>query len=346
MVEEWMNDARKIPDEPMGYLRKVAVRAIEEKGYSPELIVDVLGISRSSVYEWLKRYREGGWEALESRPAPGAPPLITPEIEDWLRQTVLEKTPQDFGYETALWTRDILAALLHKYFGLTVGGSTVGMHLRRLGLSYRKPRWRPREQSPAAVERFVNDTFPRIRRLADKLHADIAFEDEAGIGLQTQAGKTWGERGTPAEVPASGKRGGVNLLSAVTAQGTMHFSLEEGKINTARYIAFLKQLTKGRTTPLIVIVDRAPFHQSEALRDFVRAHRTKLRVFFLPTYSPELNPDEQVWNTLKNKMVGRQGVTDKNHLTRAVRSAMRKLQQNAELIKSFFMLPETQYAQD
>ncbi|MEJ2389015.1 MAG: transposase [Chromatiaceae bacterium] len=121
---------------------------------------------------------------------------------------------------------------------------------------------------------------------------------------------------------------------------------EEGKINTARYIAFLKQLTKGRTTPLIVIVDRAPFHQSEALRDFVRAHRTKLRVFFLPTYSPELNPDEQVWNTLKNKMVGRQGVTDKNHLTRAVRSAMRKLQQNAELIKSFFMLPETQYVQD
>ncbi|MEJ2389016.1 MAG: hypothetical protein P8Y27_17420 [Chromatiaceae bacterium] len=86
-------------------------------------------------------------------------------------------------------------------------------------MSYRKPRWRPREQSPAAVERFVNETFPRIRRLADKLHADIAFEDEAGIGLQTQAGKTWGERGTPAEVPASGKRGGVNLLSAVTAGG-------------------------------------------------------------------------------------------------------------------------------
>jgi transposase len=129
-----MNDARKIPNEPMGYLRKLVVRAIEEKAYSPELLADICGISRSSIYEWLKRYREGGWEALESRPAPGAPPLITPEIEEWLRQTVLEKTPQDFGYETALWTRDILAALLHKYFGLTVGGSTVGMHRRRLGV--------------------------------------------------------------------------------------------------------------------------------------------------------------------------------------------------------------------
>jgi transposase len=99
-------------------------------------------------------------------------------------------------------------------------------------------------------------------------------------------------------VPASGRRGGVNLLSAVTAQGTMYFSLEEGKINTARYIAFLKQLIKGRTTPLILIVDRAAFHQSNELRDFVRAHRAKLRVFFFPTYSPELNPDEQVWNTI------------------------------------------------
>jgi transposase len=235
MTEEWMNDARKIPNEPMGYLRKLVVRAIAEKAYSPELLADIFGISRSSIYEWLKRYREGGWEALESRPAPGAPSLITPEIEEWLRQTVLEKTPP------GLWLRDGPVDTRHP-------GCAVAQVLwpHRRGLSYRKPRWRPREQSPAAVERFVNETFPRIRRLADKLHADIAFEDEAGIGLQTQAGKTWGERGTPPEVPASGRRGGVNLLSAVTAQGTMHFSLEEGKINTARYIAFLKQLTKGR----------------------------------------------------------------------------------------------------
>jgi transposase len=74
----------------------------------------------------LKRSRAGGWEALESRPAPGAPPLITPEIAEWLRQTVLEKTPQDFDYATALWTRDILAALLHKHFGLTVGAPRSG----------------------------------------------------------------------------------------------------------------------------------------------------------------------------------------------------------------------------
>jgi transposase len=125
----------------MGYLRKVPVRAIEEKAYSPELIVDILKISRPSVYDWLKRYREGGWEALESRPTPGAPPLITSAIEEGLRQTVLEKMPEDFGHATALWTRDILAELLHKHFGLAARSSTVGLRLRRLRLRYRQPRW-------------------------------------------------------------------------------------------------------------------------------------------------------------------------------------------------------------
>ncbi|WP_200249881.1 IS630 family transposase [Thiococcus pfennigii] len=345
MANEWMNDARKIPDETMSYLRKLAVRAIEEKSYSPEVIADVLGISRSSVYDWLKRYRESGWEALDSRPSPGAPALITAPIEAWLRWTVLECTPQDFGYDTALWTRDILAELLNKHFGLSVGGSTVGLHLRRLGLSYRKPWFRAREQQPHAVARFLNDTFPRIQRLAGKLNAEIAFEDEAGIGLQTQAGKTWGAVGTPPQVPVSSQRGGFNLLSAVTASGTLRFSIAEGKIDSPRYIAFLQQLIHNRTTPLIVIVDRAPFHRSKAVREFVRAHRQQIRVFFLPSYSPELNPDEQVWNTIKDKQVGRQAVKTKTGLKRAALSALRSLQQKGALIRSFFMLPDTQYAQ-
>ncbi|MCF7978449.1 MAG: IS630 family transposase [Chromatiaceae bacterium] len=278
MANAWMNDARKIPDETMSYLRKLAVRAIEQKDYSTDLVADVLGISRSSVFEWVKRYHEGGWDALETGASPGAPPIITPPTEAWLRRTVLDKTPQDFGYETALWTRGILAELLKTHFDIQVAGTTVSQHLKRLGLSYQKPWFRAAEQKPEAVERFLTDTYPRIQRLAEKLHADIAFEDEAGIGLRTHAGKTWGDVGASPQVRGSEQRCGLNLLLSVTASGALEFAIEDAKFDSERYIAFLDKLIANRDRPLIIIVDGAPFHNSKKTRQFVRALRHQIRV--------------------------------------------------------------------
>ncbi len=344
MSNEWLRDARKIPDEVMSYLRKIAVRAIEDKDYSPELIADTFGISRTAIYDWLRRYHRDGYSGLDTRQSPGSPSIITEEMDRWLKDTVCNHTPEDFGYDIVLWTREILAELLNEKYGIDVGGSIVSLHLKRLGLSYQKPWFRANEQDPRKVEHFLNDTFPRIQRLAEKIGADIAFEDEAGIGLQTHSGKTWGEIGTTPEVFVTGKRGGFNILSTVTAEGILQFSIEEGKIDSDKYIAFLRQLLQGRTNPIILIADRAPFHHSGKVRDFVRLHRKEIRVYFLPSYSPELNPDEQVWNSVKSKKIGRKSVRTKQELKRKIDSSLRSLQHKIEKVKSFFKLPHTKYA--
>lgn len=344
MIEEWMDDARKIPNEVMSYIRKLAVRAIDDKNFSPESIAEVFGISSTAIYAWLRRFEQGGYAELNTKKAPGGPCEITEELEQWLKDTALNYSPEDFGYDRALWTRDILAEILNEEFKLDVVGSTVGKHLKKIGLSYQKPWFRSREQDPQKVERFLDDTFPRIQRLAERISADIGFEDEAGIGLQTHTGKTWGEVGKTPEAPVTGKRGGYNLLSMVSPKGELQFSIEEGKIDSERYIEFLKALIRERERPLILIADRASFHLSKKVRDFVRAHRTKLRVYFLPPYSPELNPDEQVWNIIKDKNLGRQAIKDKPELRRKAYSLLRSLQHQAGKIKSFFQLPDTQYA--
>ena len=323
MSNEWLEDARKIPDEVMSYLRKIAVRAIVEEGYSPELISAVFGISRTAIYEWLRRFRKEGYCGLETRQSPGAPPVITAQRDEWLKKTVLACTPMDFGYDTVLWTRDLLAEVFNEHFKTSVGGSTIGLHLERLGLSYQKPWFRANEQDPQKVERFLTDTFPRIQKLAEKMGADIAFEDEAGIRLEAHGGKTWGERGHTPEVLVTGKRGGYNLLSIVLPGGKLLFSIEEGTINSERYISFLKQVLKGRTKPLILIVDGASFHRTKKVRDFVRSHRQQIRMFFFPKYSPELNPDEQVWNTIKAKGMSRKAPKNKSELRKKVESALR-----------------------
>jgi hypothetical protein len=93
----------------MNYLRRIAIRAIEEKNYSPEAIADILGISRRSIYDWLRGYRDGGENALETQLSPGAKPVITEEMDRWLKGVVLTTTPMDHGYDTRLWNRELLA---------------------------------------------------------------------------------------------------------------------------------------------------------------------------------------------------------------------------------------------
>ena len=344
MKAEWLSDARKIPDEVMNYLRPIAVRAVEEKQYSPELVADILEISRSSIYEWLRLYRTGGEAALETRTAPGAPLVITPIMDWWLRQTVLNSTPVDHGYDTVLWTRAILAELLNKHFGICVSEATVGLHLHQLDLSCQVPGYRALEQEPAKVAEFLEVKFPKIQRLAEKMGADIAFEDEAGVKIMTRSGRPWGEVGHPPEVAVSDRRGGYNVLSIITATGELHYSLEKETINGERYVEFLQQIVRDRPRPLIVIADRAPFHKSAEVAKFVRAHRTQLRVFFFPAHSPELNPDEQVWNELKHRQLGKQPIKNKADLKKRIRSILRSLQRKAKKVQSFFQLPNTKYA--
>jgi transposase len=133
---DWLDDARKIPGDAMSYIRKLAVDAVHTRGCSPESVADVLGISRSSLYDWLRRYREGGYDALDTRYAPGSAPLMTPEMDEWLTDTVLSTDPTQHGYDSLLWTGRLLAELLEKRFGVKVRPGTVDTHLQQLRLSY------------------------------------------------------------------------------------------------------------------------------------------------------------------------------------------------------------------
>lgn len=342
--DEFDLDGRTIPGSAMDYLRKIAVRAVEQKGYSPEVVIDLLGLSRSCIYTWLRRYRAHGLEGLETRTAPGSLPVLTEGMEQWLRETVLHSTPVAHGYDTLLWTREILAELLVQRFGVPVSGRTVSWHLRKMGLTYQKPSYRATEQDPQEVEHFLQVKFPAIQRQAQKLGAEIAFEDESGVNLQTHAGRTWGERGKTPIVRRTDARGGYNVLSTVDVTGHLRYHVGEGTVNSQRYIAFLKQLLQGRTRPLILLVDRASFHHSAPVRHFVRTHRRQLRVFFLPRHAPERNPSEHVWEDLKDKHIGRQPVKNKSDLKKRLHSDLKSLQHRTNRIISFFQLPETQYA--
>jgi transposase len=345
MTPEWLEDGRKIPDDVMYYIRRMAVYAVRVQSQSPEKVAKAYNFNRSCLYRWLNQYDKGGFEALESHMPPGAAPVITPIIEEWMKQAVLNGTPVDFGYDTNLWTCPVLAALLLDKFGVNVSDTAVRQHLKAMGLTCQKPEYQNVARNEAEIAHFINDKFPRIQRLAKKMGADIAFEDEAGVGVMTRAGRTWGMCGKTPIIKVSMLRGGYNVLSTVTAQGKMDYSIQDGTINGERYIQFLGELIASQERPLIVLVDHASFHHSKQVRDYVRAHRSQLRVFFLPKRAPEYNPDEQVWNEIKNNRIGKQPVKNKKDLKIHLISALDSLKQNTQRIISFFHLPDTKYAE-
>ena len=341
---DWLNDGRKIPDEVMLYIRIMAVHAVRELGQSAEEVIKVFNFNRHCMYDWLRQFDEGGYSALESISAPGAELLVTNEIDEWLNQTVLNMTPLDFEYDTNLWTCKILVELLNKNFDVAVSESTVRLHLKKLGFSSQKPTYQDWDRDDREIEFFLDKKFPSIQKLADKMGADIGFEDESGIGIMTRYGKTWGLRGETPVIQASMKRGGYNVMSVITTEGEMRYSVKEGSINGDVFVEFLQHLIQDRVRPLILLVDHATFHHSKVVRDFVSTHRSKLRVFFLPKRAPEMNPDEQVWNEIKTNNIGKQPIKDKVDLKKRLHAALASLQKKYKRIISFFQLPDTQYA--
>ena len=232
---DWINDGRKIPDEVMFYIRRMAVNAVRILGKSPELVADIYNFQRTCIYRWLKQYDEGGFEALESKMPPGAKKVIDEKVEEWLKETILNSTPVEFGYDTTLWTCAILTDLLLKKFNIDVRESTVRLHLKAMNFSCQKPEYQDIKRDDKDVEYFFNKKVPLIQQLAKTIDADIAFEDEAGVGVMTRRGKTWGLKGKTPIVKVSMVRGGYNVLSAVTAQGGMAYSIKDATINGSRY---------------------------------------------------------------------------------------------------------------
>jgi transposase len=124
----------------------------------------------------------------------------------------------------------------------------------------------------------------------------------------------------------------------------LRFMLTKGRVTAAVFIEFLRRLLINATAPVFVIVDGHPTHRAKSVARFVATQSGKLALFFLPPYSPELNPDELVWNDLKSHGTGRKLITSLTQLQQMVISHMRQLQKLPALVRSFFHAPTTRYA--
>ncbi len=335
-------DGRTLDHKTLEDIRIHAVQRVEA-GESPEDVIRVLGFGRTVIYDWLAKYREGGLDALRAKPIAGRPSKLQGKQLKWLYQTITSKNPLQLHFEFALWTRGMVRELIRERFGVGLSEVSVGRLLKKLGLSPQKPLRRAYEQNPELVERWLSEDYPKIQALAKKARATVYFSDEAGVRSDFHSGTTWAPKGQTPIVEATGQRYGMNIVSAISPRGEMRFMTVEGRMNAGKFIEFLKRLLHNAKRPVFLIVDGHPSHRARKVFEFVRKTKGKLRLFFLPPYSPELNPDELVWNHLKNHGVGKRIVRSRDELKRVVIGHLRFLQKTPDLIRAFFHEPHVRY---
>jgi transposase len=316
-----------------------------QNGQSPEVVAQALGINRTTIYDWLAKYRRGGWGALKATPVPGRPPKLSGHAIKWIYDTVTQKSPLQLKFEFALWTREMIAKLIVDRFGVKLSVSSVGRLLAQLGLTCQKPLRRALEQDDALVQQWLKKEYPKIKALAAREKADIYFGDAAHIRSDHHAGRTWGKKGETPIVLSTGQRRGMSMISAITSRGHLRFMvLEDGNVNADAFIEFIKRLLVGMKRKIFLIVDGGPAHRAKKTKAFVESLQGKLRLFFLPPYSPDRNPDELVWKHVKADTVGRMMITSKSELVKKVRSSLLSLQKLPSKVRSFFQKETLRYA--
>ena len=335
-------DGRKLDHKTLEELRIRAVRRVEA-GESPEVVIESLGFSRPRIYEWLAAYQEGGIDALKAKPVPGRPSKLTePQLRKVYR-IVTSKNPSQLKFRFALWTRSMVRELIRDEFGVRLSDVSVGRLLRKLGLSPQKALRRAYQQDPEAVQRWETEVYPAIQRRAKRREALIFFADEARVQSDYHSGTTWSPVGETPVVASTGARFSINLISAVSPRGELRFMGVDGRLDAGRFIDLLERLVHGAERPIFLLVDGHPVHRAKSVRNFVESTGGMLELYYLPPYSPELNPAEHVWSQVKHHTIGKQFIAGPDQLRALTRSALRRLQKLPTRVASFFHAPSTRY---
>jgi transposase len=337
------HDARKLDHETLTELRKRAVKSIRN-GQSPEKVALAMNIHRVTIYGWLALYREGGLGALKAEKRGGRPAKLDGKALKWIFTIIKTKNPTQMKFPFALWTSKMVGQVIYKRFGVRLSKASVCRLLNQLGLTPQRPVWKAYQQKPKAVREWLKKEYPRIRSMAQRMKADIYFSDEAGVRSDHHSGTTWAVKGKTPSVISTGARFSLNMMSAVNAQGAFRFMVVKGSIGAGKFIEFIKRLIHGSSRKVFLIVDGHPAHKAKVVQEFLKTIKDKFRLFFLPPYSPELNPDEHVWNDVKNNAVGRKIITTPKQLHETVVGHLRMIQKSPDRVMAYYNSKTTRYA--
>lgn len=339
-------DGRTLAHKALEHRRKLAVQRVLEDGEDPSEVMRSLGLCRTSIYPWLRKFHEEGWDALVERIAQGREPKLNDKQRERVKRWILGKDPRQYGFEFGLWTRRIVQTLIKDKMKVELGLTAVGRLLASLEITPQKPLRRAYERDPVAVDLWLKKTYPLLKKRAKRLGATIFFLDEAGFQSDPPLGRTYGLKGQTPLVVTSGQRQSINVISAVTARGEFWAATYTWKLNAETFVAFRQNFMKGRRGKAFLVVDGHPAHKANTVKLYIQSLAGRLELHFLPPYAPDLNPDELVWSHMKTNGVSKKPLKKNESMRERVEEDIANIQRNPQLVRSFFCAASVAYAKD
>jgi len=317
------------------------------QGHSQTQTARIFEVSRQTIHAWKTQHKKGGSQALCSKRR-GRPPgggWLTPAQERTLARLIRDQCPDQLKLPFYLWTREAVVELIKKRFKVRVSVWTAGRFLARWGFTAQKPVRQAFEQDAQAVKSWLRSRYPAIAALARREKATIFWGDEMGLRSDHAAGRSFSPRGHTPVILGTGQRFGCNVISAITNRGHLQFMVFKSPFTVPVFLKFLRQLLRqNQGRKIFLIIDGHPVHRSRRVARWIKEHQEVLRVYFLPAYSPQLNPDEYLNQDVKTNAVGRTRAATRPEMMGHIRAYLRSTGSHRPLVKRYFHAKQVRYA--
>lgn len=339
-------DFRTLSESSRLEFRKRAVKLIKS-GKKKGEVADIIGIKAGTLSQWWKDYQSFGYKGLESKKKgvrSEDKKLLSDQQEAEVQKMIVDKMPDQLKLDYALWTRKAIKELVEREFGVVLALTTMGDYLRKWGFTPQKPKKKAYEQCSKKVQKWLDEEYPAVKERAQQEKAEIYWGDETGVKNQCNHGRSYAPRGKTPVKESMSKRFSVNMVSAITNQGKVQFMIYSENMNADKFIEFMQQLIKSSSRKVYLILDNLRVHHSKIVKSWEEENKDKIALFFLPSYSPEKNPDEYLNCDLKQGLSAKKSPKNKETLKSNVQNHMVMLQNTPDRVTKYFKHKDIQYA--
>ena len=325
--------------------RKLAVDYLKKKKGTHKQAGELFGLTKSAVDKIWTRYKlKGSRGILSKKRGVRDGKKINGKQAAEVRQLVKDKLPDQLKLPFGLWTREAVQQLIARRFDIDLSIWQVGRYLKDWGYTPQKPISKAFEQKPEKVKQWLEQEYPAIKRRAQKEKAVIYFGDETGMRSDHQAGKSYAPKGETPVIKKTGQRFSLNMISAISNKGHLQFMIIDGRFNSEIFQTFLQQMIKYSREKIYFVTDGHPAHKTKKLNEWLLDNKNRIEVFFLPPYSPELNPQEYVNQDVKTNVIGKKRPVNKAQMRNNVEEFMYKRKNDKRQVQKYFHVSHVRYA--
>lgn len=338
-------DGRNRTASAQATIREQVVDFLKKKRGTQKQASEIFGLSQSGIEKiWCKYKIEGKRGISERKRGVQGGKKINGKQAAEVRQLIKDKLPDQLKLPFGLWTREAVQQLIQNRYKIELSRWQVGRYLKSWVYTPQKPISKAFEQKPEKVKEWLEKEYPAIKKRAVKENGIIYFGDETGMRSDHQAGRSYAPAGETPVIKKTGQRFSLNMISAVSNKGHLQFMIIDGRFNSEVFETFLKQMIKYSRQKVCFVTDGRPAHKTKKLNEWLSANKNKIEVFFLPSYSPDLNPQEYVNQDVKTNVIGKKRLINKVQMHSNVESFMNNRKNDKKQVQKYFHVSYVRYA--